>query len=59
MNGAHRNPDDGSHSDDPTDSLSPRREDDVLVAGRLELNDDKYQDDLQQESSFEALVGDV
>lgn len=54
MNGRHRNPDDGDHSNYPTDALSPRWKDDALITSRLELDNHKNQDDLQQESNVRA-----
>lgn len=48
MNGSQRNPDDGGQCDDPANTLSPGREDIVLIAGRFELNDGENQNDLAQ-----------
>lgn len=44
-----RNPDYGSHSNDPADPLSPGREDVVLIAGWFELDDGENQDNLPSE----------
>lgn len=54
MKGTQWNPDEGGHGNDPTDPLSPGREDIVLIAGWFELDDGENQDNLQQEEIFQA-----
>lgn len=49
MDGAQRNPDDGSQGNAPADPLGPGREDVVLIAGWFELDDGENQDNLPSE----------